>query len=100
MNTPIVIGTTVGRHYFTRLSNLDFHDLTQGQVVPHITKTILGLSRKIIPTKQYTTNAEESEKPQFNFRRDAYLKSFFAGSPLNHKPPKLYVKSKMATTRE
>ena len=70
-----------------------FHNLTKGKVVPLKAKEVLGLSRNFIPTKKHTAAAEDLEQSQFEFRRDAYLKTFFTGSSMDHKPSTLYVKS-------
>jgi hypothetical protein len=61
--------------------------------VPLKGKEILVLSRKIIPTKKHTVRAEDLEKSQFEFRSNAQLKTFFAGSLMDNKPSILYVKS-------
>ena len=57
-------------------------------------KKILGLSNKFIPTKPHTSSAAQLEKSQYNFRRDTHWKVFFADSPIDNDPQKLYVKSK------
>ena len=62
-------------------------------MVPHRVKDVLGLSRKFIPTKGYSQGPDDIEKGLERLSRDAHLKAFFAGSPLDHNPPPLYVKS-------
>ena len=62
--------------------------------VPSVAREILGLSTKPIPTKPFTSSATGLAKSQDDFRRDANLKVFFADSPIDKDPPKLYVKSK------
>ena len=64
-----------------------------GKVVLLRAKEVLGVSRNFIPTKNHTAAAEDLEKSQFESRRDAHLKTFFAGSPMDPKPSTLYVKS-------
>ena len=81
-------------YYFSRPNNLAFHDLTKIKSVPLVAREILGLSTKFISTKPFTSSATDLEKSQDNFRRDAHLKVFFADSPIENDPPKLYVKSK------
>ena len=92
-NVLIVLSNTDSSCYFSRPNNMAFHDLTKGKVVPLKAKEVLGLSRNFIPTKRHTARAEDLEKSQFEFRRDAHLKTFFAGNPMDHKPSTLYVKS-------
>ena len=80
-------------HYINSPSHVAFHDLTPGRVVPPLVKQVLGLSRKFIPTKPYSPGAAEIEVGLERMTRDAHLKAFFADSPLDNKPPTLYVKS-------
>ena len=44
-NAAVVIGNTIAWHYHSRPSNLVFHKLTKGKVVPPIMRALLGLSR-------------------------------------------------------
>ena len=75
-NVSIVLSNTDNRCYFSRPSNLAFHNLTKGKVVLLKAKEMLCLSRTFIPTKKYTATAEDLDKSQFKFRRDAHLKTF------------------------
>jgi hypothetical protein len=43
-------------YYFARPTNLAFHDLTPGKVMPSALKSLLGLSMKFIPTPKFTTH--------------------------------------------
>ena len=70
-----------------------FHDLTKGKVVPKIVKQLLELSRKFIPVKDHSQCSDDLEEALHRFERDCHLKVFFADSPLDNKPPPLYVKS-------
>ena len=93
-NVYAIISNMQCTHYFSRPTNLAFHDLTKNKSVPLVAREILGLSTKFIPTKQFTSSAAELERSQTNFRRDAHLKVFFADNPIDNDPPKLYIKSK------
>lgn len=84
-------------YYFARPSNLAFHDLTPGKVVPPAARSLLGLSLKFIPTPKVTTC---DLQPSFTrFERDLHIKAYFAGddsliSKLGmNEAPKLYVRS-------
>ena len=92
-NAAIVVGNSITWHYLSRPKNLAFHDLTQGKVVPKIAKELLGISRNFIPVKKYSPNFKGLEVNLEKFKRDINLKILFAGSPLDHKPLPLYVKS-------
>jgi len=61
--------------------------------VPKFAKHLLGLSRKFIPVKDYSTSSDDLDEYFKKFERDTHLKVFFAGSPMDAKPEPLYVKS-------
>ena len=92
-NASIIIGNSITWHYLSRPKDLAFHDLTKGKVVPKIAKELLGLSRTFIPVKNQSIDFKGLEVNLEMFERDLNLKTWFAGSPLDHKPPPLYVKS-------
>ena len=92
-NAAIIVGNSVTWHYLTRPKNLAFHDLTKGKVVPKIAKDLLGLSRTFIPVKKQSIDFRDLEVNLETFERDVSLKTWFAGSPLDHAPPPLYIKS-------
>ena len=71
-----------------------FHDLTPGKSVPKIYAKLLGLSRKFIPTKPFSQSHRDMGESLRRIWRDAKLKAYFSASPLDSKPPPLYVKSK------
>ena len=92
-NASIVIGNSVRWYYLSRPRNLAFHDLTHGKVVSKVTRELLGLSHNFIPTKKHSNSAEDLETKLEAFKQDANLKTWFAGSPMDNKPPPPYVKS-------
>ena len=73
-NVYNIIGNMRCSHYFSRPNKLAFHDLTKKKYVPLVAREILDLSTKFIPTKSFTSNADELEKSQDSFRRDVHLK--------------------------
>ena len=83
---------------FARPTNLTFHDLTPGKIMPPAAKSLLGLSMKFIPTPKLTTH---HMMPSLNrFQQDLVVKAYWVGdeslaslTSLN-KTPKLYVRSK------
>ncbi len=76
------------------ISNLAFHDLTNGKTVPPLARLALGLGFKFIHTPKFTQNNITATLSRL--QRDLHLKTIFAGEDntdfLQH-PPKLYVKS-------
>ena len=93
-NAKRIIGDTITWYYFASPKNVAFHNLTNSKAVPQIAKHVLGLSRKFIPVRHHSVSADEMNPSLENFERDCHLKVYFAGNPLDHKPPPLYVKSK------
>jgi hypothetical protein len=85
-------------YYFARPTNLAFHDLTPGKVMPTAAKSLLGLSMKFIPTPKYTTHHMILSLNRFQC--DIVVKTYWVGNksiePLTKtdKAPKLYVRSK------
>ena len=85
-------------YYFVRPTNLTFYDLTPGKIMPPATKSLLGLSLKVIPTPKYTTHRMMPSLDRF--QQDLVIKAYWVGnnsitsltSP--NKAPKLYVRSK------
>ena len=61
-NVYTIISSMQCTHYFSRPTNLAFHDLTKNKSVPLVAREILGLSTKFIPTKQFTSSAAELDK--------------------------------------
>ena len=61
--------------------------------MPPLAKSLLGLSRKFIPTERFSQGPRELDEGLNRFDRDAHIKAFFAGSPLDNNPPPLYVPS-------
>ena len=93
-NAIRVLGDTPPGYYFNSPSNLAFHDLTEGKVLPPTTHIVMGLSNKFIPTPPTTTERVVAIKAFERLDRDLSLKVFFAGSDiLEPSKSKLYVKS-------
>jgi hypothetical protein len=86
--------------YFARPTNLAFHDLTPGKVMPTAAKSLLGLSMKFIPTPKYTTHHMIPSLDQF--QRNIIFKTYWIGDKSiksltkTDEAPKLYVRSKWA----
>jgi hypothetical protein len=78
MNMRLVLGNTPPNDYFS-ISNLAFHDLTTGNILPQSANTLLGLGLKYIPTPRINTSPDEQDKSLSRFERDFSLKVFFAG---------------------
>ena len=85
---------TITWYYFASPKIVAFHNLTNSKAVLQIAKHVLGLSRKFISVRYQSVSADEMNPSLESFERDCHLKVFFAGNPLDHKPPPLYVKSK------
>ena len=86
-------------YYFARPTNLAFHDLTQGKIVPPAARSLLGMSLKFIPTPPLTGLPKDLNNSLDRFERDMQIKSFFAGSEdgllaSTSTMPKLYIRSK------
>ena len=85
-------------YYFARPTNLAFHDLTPGKVMPPAAKSLLGLSMKFIPTPRYTSHHMMPTLDRFE--RDLTVKAFWVGDESlsslggETEAPKLYVRSK------
>lgn len=91
------VGDTPTRAYFSRQSNLAFHDLTPGKIVPQQARTVLGLNLKFIPTPRRTTASTTIAEAIDRLDRDISLKTFFAGEEKKDDDdeyhPALYMKS-------
>ena len=60
MNMQNTLGNTPPSKYFS-VSNLAFHDLTTGGILPQSANTLLELGLKYIPTPQINTLPDEQE---------------------------------------
>eukprot|EP00984_Skeletonema_dohrnii_P027260 scaffold16757_cov168-Skeletonema_dohrnii-CCMP3373.AAC.2 len=98
----IILENTYSSQYFSRVNNLAFHDLTEGKVIPPSTADLLGYGFKFIPKPPKTTGHLDLQESLTRFRRDVYLRSFWAGPPApdeddrsieKKKKSKLYMKS-------
>ena len=78
-NAVEMMGETPWWYYYQRASNLHFHDLTIGRIMPPATSSLLGLSLKFIPKPTFTTSALDMEDNYNRFERNVHLKVFFAG---------------------
>ena len=77
-------------------SNLAFHDLTPGSLVPPLARTVLGLGSKYTVTPTLATGNITSNLSRLD--RDFKLRVFFAGpmdplDPFTNRTSKLYVPS-------
>jgi hypothetical protein len=94
MNMRLTLGNTHPNDYFHPVSNLAFHDLTTGGILPPMANTLLGLGLKFIPTPKTNTSLDEQATTLDRFERDFSLKVFFAGNTDDTPfPNKLRVKS-------
>lgn len=95
MNARRVLGNTSPRHYFSKPSNLAYHDLATEYPSPPATANILGLSMKFIPVPEKSTSVKYMESSFENFDRQIGLKSHFADEiDIDNAVPPLRVKSK------
>ena len=78
MNMRLTLGSTPPNAYFHPVSNLAFHDLTTGDILPPMANTLLGLGLKFIPTPKINTSPDEQSTTLNRFERDFSLKIFFA----------------------
>ena len=80
-------------YYFSRPSNLAFHDITTISKPPKNLRSLLGLGLKFCPTPRSTPSniLDTTERLQ----HDLFCKVFYAGKDLNQNDydPKMYVKS-------
>ena len=67
-------------YYTTRPTNLAFHDLTLGKVMPQATASLLGLNLKFIPKPEHTTSSLDLLKTTERLERDLHRKIYFAGA--------------------
>jgi hypothetical protein len=79
MNMRLTLGNTHPNAYFHPVSNLAFHDLTTGDILPPMANTLLGLGLKFIPTPKINTSPDEQTTTLDRFERDFSLKVFFSG---------------------
>ena len=97
-NACLHLGNTPAHHYFHRVSNLSFHDLTIDKSVPPSTAQLLGLGLKFIINPSKSSNFNDIDIGRFS--RDMWLAAWFAtpvevtDNKIREKPSKLYVKSK------
>jgi len=79
MNMKLTLGKNTPIDYFPLVTNLAFHDLTTGNILPPMANTLLGLGLKFIPTPKVNTSPEEQDTTLLRFEQDFSLKVFFAG---------------------
>ena len=68
-------------YYFTRPSNVTFHNLCDDQAAQKHYRSLLGLGMKFIPTPFYTT--KDISRTMVRLYRDMKLKAYFANIPLD-----------------
>jgi hypothetical protein len=83
MNMILTLGNISPSTYFPPVSNLAFHNLTTGDILPPMANTLLGLGLKFIPTPKINTSPDEQTTTLKRFERDFSLKVFFAGDTDN-----------------
>lgn len=64
-------------YYFTKQSNIRFHDLTTDKKPKHYIRSLLGINLKFIPTP-FSTNSDLSETKD-RLLRSMKLQAYFAG---------------------
>ena len=81
-----IIGNTPTSDYVsTKVENLAFHDLTEGKIMPPSTKNLLGLGSTFIPKPERSTGHNDLNEGLTRFRRDMYLRAYWAGGNLAEK---------------
>ena len=81
----LTLGNNPSSAYFPPVTNLAFHNLTTGGILPPLANTLLGLGLKIIPTPKVNTIPDEQDKTLSRFERDFGLKVFLLKTPMT--PP-------------
>ena len=69
--------------YFNTVSNMVFHDLTDGSSLPAAASQLLGLGLKFIPTPKYTSTRDDFEASFDRLSRSIGLKAYFAAESDN-----------------
>ena len=87
MNMRLTLGNTPPSAYFTPVTNLAFHNLTTGGILPLKANTLLGLGLKFIPAPKVNTSPAEQDKTLSRFERDLSLKVFLLETPTTMPPP-------------
>ena len=98
-NASITFVTTPTWYYFSRPSNLAFHDFTKRHKSEKTLRSPLGLELKFIPTPSLKNSSRRLRKSSYNrLFRSVHLRFYFAGKPPSKGTisydPKLYVRSK------
>jgi hypothetical protein len=79
-NAMIVLGNMDVWLYFSRPTNLAFHNLCQENILlPPGIRSLLGLGLNFCPNP--TTSTAASKVDLSRFKRDAFTRLFFTGSP-------------------
>ena len=84
----LTLGATPPINYFPLVTNLAFHDLTTGNILPPMANTLLGLGLKFIPTPKSNTSPDEQTTTLEQFDGDFSLKIYFAGDTDDARTPK------------
>ena len=80
-----ILGNVYTADYFSKVDNLAFHDLTDGKIMPPSTAGLLGHGSTFIPKPERSTGHKDLNAGLTRFRRDMYLKAFWAGGNLFEK---------------
>jgi len=81
-NAQNVLGSMTSECYFNTVSNMVFHDLTDGSSLPAVASQLLGLGLKFIPTLKYTSTQDNFEASFDRLSRSVGL-AYFAVEPDN-----------------
>ena len=79
LNARRALGHTNPTNYFSAITNLTFHNLTQHNELPTDTHLLLGLGLKFIPTPTVNIRQADLDKTFARFERDVGLRVFFSG---------------------
>ena len=69
--------------YFTKPSNMAYHDLTTTTRPPDNLRALLGLGQKFIPRPSHTPSWTSISKSRDRLERDLWLRAYFGDEPFN-----------------
>lgn len=79
MNARRALGQMHPHDYFSPITKLAFHDLTENNELPPETNLLLGLGLKFIPTPPINITQNELDHTFSRFERDIGLRVYFSG---------------------
>ena len=83
LNARKALGNTHPSDYFSQVTKLTFHDLTDINILPKNSNQLLGLGLKFIPVPDMNITQKEMDRSDSRFERDMGLRVFFAGDEQN-----------------